>query len=140
MNSKQLNVGNSTEELIAELFKKYRFWSYICPKRIGGQPVDIICLKENINWLIDAKHVRKEEVSFDYSRIEPNQITSLSYAYQWANIENSGFAVYFERDMSIRYLSYKKWLETSKNGKKSINMNELPLLEEIINEKDRKND
>lgn len=133
MNSKQLTVGNESEITIEEFLRQKHYYVYVTPKKVGGQPVDIIALKNDTNWLLDAKHVREEECSFTFNRIEPNQIVSLDYAYNWAGIENRGFAIIFDRDSSIRYLSYQKWLEMDKNGLKSVNLNELPLLEDIVN-------
>jgi len=133
MGKKQIEVGNRTETKVAEVFKKNGYWAYICPKHNGGQPVDIIALKNNTNWLVDAKHVRAEESSFPFSRIEPNQFMSLDYVTNFANIQNTGFGVYFERDMKVYYLDYKKCLEMAKKGLKSINMKDMPLLEDIIN-------
>lgn len=133
MDSKQLRVGNDTENEIGVLLRKEHFWVYITPKKVGGQPVDIVAIKNDKVWLLDAKHVREEECSFPFDRIEPNQAMSMKYAKEWANIKNIGFAVKFDRDSNIYYLEYEKWLEMAKNGVKSINMNSLPLLSEVLN-------
>lgn len=133
MNSKQLKVGNESEEIVGQFFNKNKYFVYITPKKIGGQPADIIAINKNKTWLVDAKHVRKEECSFTFSRIEANQKMSMKFIHDFAGIENTGFAIYFERDSNIYYLSYLKWLEMDTKGFKSVNMKELPLLKDIIN-------
>lgn len=133
INSKQLQVGNEAEKIVQELFKQYGYWAYITPKgKDGSQPVDIIAMKANSNWLVDVKHVRTEEVSFPFNRIEANQITSMDYAYNFSNIKKVGFAIYFERINRCVYMPYIKYLDLKKNGRKSVNVNELYSLEAYL--------
>lgn len=132
-NSKQLQVGNESEKKVKEIFKKYGYWAYNTPKsKDGSQPVDIIALKKNISWLVDAKHVRADEISFSFSRIEPNQLTCLDYAKNFANIKNLGFAIYFERHDRCVFMHYNKFLEFKEQGKKSVNIAELFDLEAYL--------
>lgn len=136
VNSIQLQVGNSTEEHVINVFKKNHYWAYLTPRKLGGQPVDIIAIKGNpsVSWLVDAKHVDYKKVSFDLNRIEPNQWTTMLYANEWANIpiKNMGFAIEFDRVGAIYWLPYEIALEMSKNGEKSINLSKMQLLEEVL--------
>lgn len=132
MNSVQLTVGNKTEQNVVNILRKNRYWVYNCPKKLGGQPVDIIALKDNINILVDAKHVEKEKVSFSFDRIEPNQITSLMYARDYAGIKNLGFAIEFERTGEIMWFPFKFYEELVKDGFKSIKMSQMALFEEVL--------
>lgn len=133
INSKQLQVGNDTEKMVKEIFKKYGYWAYNTPKsRDGSQPVDIIAIKENINWLIDAKHVDARDVSFPFSRIEANQLTCMDYAKNFSKIKNLGFAIYFERMNICVFMHYDKYLELKSKGKKSVNVSELFDLEAYL--------
>ena len=125
MNSKQLQKGNETEKLVCDLFKKYGYWSHILQKgKDGGQPVDIVALKNNINWLVDAKNV-EEDISFPFSRIESNQLTCMDYAYNFAGIKRVGFVIYFARVNKICYLPYLKFLQLKENKRKSVRYDEL---------------
>ena len=138
----QLKIGTATEKFIAKTFKNYGYWVYNMPLKINGQPCDLIAVKGielvaisgTIAWLIDAKHVREDEVSFPFSRIEPNQTSSMSYAVGFAKIPQKyvGFAVFFERDKTLYWLSYQELVKMTNEGKKSVNMKDLPKLEEVI--------
>lgn len=133
MNSKQLQYGNATEEGVGKLFQRNGYWCYITQHKLGGQPVDIIALKENHNWLVDAKHLEKGIKSFPFSRIEPNQITTMDYATNFAHIKNVGFVIGSEDDLSRFYwFSYREYLEALKNDLKSIKLANLRDMQEVI--------
>jgi len=127
-----IKVGADTENLIVNFYKSKGFWVYLTPRKTNGQPIDIIAIKRNEHWLIDSKHVRENECSFPFDRIEPNQVMSMTYARKYANIDNLGFGIYFERNKQLYYLSYDKYMEMSKKGLKSANMNDLPLLDNEV--------
>lgn len=131
-NCKQLQKGNETEKEVCNIFKKHGYWSHILQKgKDGGQPVDIVALKHNISWLIDAKHI-EEEISFPFSRIESNQITSLDYAYNFAGIKRVGFVLFFERTQKFYYLPYLKFLALKDEKRKSVRYDELYELEAYL--------
>ena len=132
--SKQLELGNETEEEVAKFFKKNGFWSYITPKKVSGQPVDIIAIKDNVSWLVDAKHLSiKDKSSFPFSRIEANQVDSLTYARNFSGVKNLGFVICLENDYSkFFFLSYDKYLEIEQSGRKSAKISELQDLAELI--------
>lgn len=138
MNSKQLIVGNETEEGIGKLFKKNGYWCYITPHKVNGQPVDIIALKRRHNWLIDGKHLEEGSKSFPFSRIEPNQLTTMDYAMNFAGIETLGFGIAIGGDFTRFYwLSYQEYLEAIKNDLKSVKIANLRDLQEVIDIEDR---
>lgn len=131
-NSKQLQVGNATEQKVANLFNRYGYWVHILQKgKDGGQPVDIVAIKNNVNWLIDAKNI-EEEISFPFSRIESNQITSLDYALNFAGIKKVGFAIYFKRFDKIYYLPYIKFIKLKEEKRKSVRYDELYEMEAYL--------
>lgn len=131
-NSKQLQVGNQTEVMVTELFKKYGYWAHILQKgKDGGQPCDVVAMKENINWQIDAKHV-EDEISFPFSRIESNQITSMDYALNFSRIKNLGFAIYFERFNKLYFMHFLKYLELKNQKRKSVRYDELYEMESYL--------
>ena len=137
-------IGNKTEKNASSIFRDKGYWVYNCPKsQTGSQPFDLIAIKGGDNyivWFVDGKHVRQNEVSFPISRIEPNQWSSMQYASGFAkvNVENMGFVIQFERTEVFYWLSYKDALNLLKNNEKSINLNKLRLLEEVLDEHDNK--
>ena len=54
--SKQLQVGNATEERLARYFQSMGFWVYILPKKIGGQPFDIIAGRNREAWFVGKEN------------------------------------------------------------------------------------
>lgn len=131
--SEQLKLGNETEEEVAKFFKKNGYWSYITPKKVSGQPVDIIAIKKGVNWLVDAKHLDGKKKSFTFSRVEANQIDAMTYARNFADIKNLGFVICVEDDYSkFFYLSYDKYLEIEQSGRKSAKIEEFEDLEDLL--------
>lgn len=131
-------VGDSTEQFIANFLRENGYWAYILPKKVGGQPFDIIACRYNNIWFVDAKHLEKEKASFTFDRIEPNQKTSMLYAQQFAHISNMGFIIYWERNIEkLYFLSYNNLCDMLKNGKKSVKIEELEDFKELLkNEND----
>ena len=133
-------IGNKTEKTVSSIFRENGYWVYNCPKsQTGSQPFDLIAIKGGKNyivWFVDGKHVRENEISFKLERIEPNQLASMDYASGFAKIkvENMGFAIHFERTSEFYWLPYEEALKSLKNNEKSVNLNRLRLLEEVLNE------
>lgn len=135
----QEKLGKATEKLVVKTFKKFGYWAYNMPKKVGGQPCDIVAIKGGktfLVWLVDAKHVREQDVSFTFDRIEPNQITSMRYARDFAHIETTGFCIFFDRDKQLRWLSFENYENFAKNGIKSVNMANLVLFTEVLENAD----
>lgn len=130
----QIKIGTKSEKNLVKVLRNFGFWVYNVPVKINGQPCDIIAIKEKTVFLIDSKHTAKRP-SFPFERIEPNQISAMSYARDFAKIKNVGFAIYFERDGNWYWMSFNEFLDNQEN-KKSVNINELTLLEDVINEND----
>ncbi len=141
MNEKELQIklGTATEKFIAKTLKNYGYWVYNMPKKTNGQPCDIVAIKGGnsfLAWLIDGKHVRDEEVSFSFNRIEANQISSMNYAHNYAKINNIGFCIFFDRDKQLRWFPFEKYLDMYNKGFKSVNMNDLELFTEVLTYED----
>ena len=141
MNNKELQIklGNATEKFIAKTLRNFGYWVYNMPMKTNGQPCDIFAAKGGktvLVWLIDGKHVRNDEVSFTFARVEPNQISSMRYALEFAKLTNVGFCVFFDRDKKLRWLSFEKFYEMQKSGCKSVNMNDLEYFEEVLRDAD----
>lgn len=126
MKSVQNIVGDSTENYTANFLRENGYWAYILPKKVGGQPFDIIACRYDDIWFLDAKHLEKEKASFSFERIEPNQKTSMSYAQNFAHITNMGFVIYWERNPETLYfLPYERVRKMEADGQKSVKIEEL---------------
>lgn len=135
----QMEVGSATEKFVAKTLKKYGYWVYIIPKKVNGQPCDIVAGKggkKTMMWNVDAKHVEEQKTSFSFDRIEPNQISSFGYSSSFAKLENVGFAIFFERTKKLYWFSYQNFIKYSQLGYVSVNMNELPEFEEVLSDAD----
>ena len=136
MSDKQLQIGNTCEKIVVDMLRAKKYWIYRTPLKTNGQPIDIIAAKGNetgqIIYLMDAKHVREQEPSFPFSRIEPNQWASLDYAKNFAGLNNLGFAILFERTGDVYWLKYDLAKTLKDNGIKSVKLTALPRFEEVI--------
>ena len=129
--SKQSEHGKRGEELISDLLHERGYWSHIFAKSLNGsQPFDVIAVSGNPAdvWMVDAKFVRGQSCSFPFSRIEPNQLSSMEFAINFAGVSSKhiGFAIIFERDIqNIRFITYSKVVEMIESGIKSVNMSQI---------------
>ena len=64
-------IGNKFEKKLVDLLQSKNYWVHLFAYNQAGQPCDIVCLKQNIGYLIDVKHCEND--IFYFSRIEPNQ-------------------------------------------------------------------
>lgn len=134
-NNRRNVEGNATEKFTAKTFKKNGYWAHIVSKNIsGGQPCDVIAARGNKIWLVDAKHVETSKVSFTFDRIEPNQISSMAYAANYAKIDSDriGFSIYFDRTKKLYWFAYTDYVRLHTLGAKSVNIQELNEFEEVI--------
>lgn len=126
----QLKIGNNTEDNTSSFFRQKGFWVHKMPKTQNGQSVDMIAIREKFFMVFDAKHVRKEDISFTFSRIESNQETSMDYMKNFAKIPSDrlGFVIHFERLEEYKFLPYDTYLDLKSQGVKSINGNDKLLM------------
>lgn len=145
--AKQNDNGKKAERLICTYLRNNGYWVHDTGRaNSGSQPMDIIAVKGNAFsdlchvMLLDAKYIRREEASFPFSRIEPNQLTSFDYACHFAGMSEEclGFGIVSERnEADIRFLPMSQLNDLREVGKKSANLEELsPLWAFIKTEKD----
>ena len=75
MNNKQ--AGNEFEREFCEILAIDGFWSHFMGGSKNGQPADIIAVRNERAYLIDAKDCQNDR--FVLSRIEANQDTAMRY-------------------------------------------------------------
>lgn len=136
----QNDIGRKTEESIANFFNKRKYWAFIIPKKINGQPFDIIARKGNDIWFVDAKHVNEKRLSFPFDDVEPNQESSMKVANIVAGIEDKmGFVIKSDYYNDFFFLSYTKFKECKANGMKSVKILDLERLEDLVLNEDNNN-
>ena len=131
----QNEIGRKTEKEAAIFFKKHKYLAIPIPKSVNGQPFDIIASRKRDTWFLDVKHLESDKVSFPFSRIESNQITSMNYASIVSKISSDrlGFSIKWDREPEkYFYFSWHKFLECKKNNEKSIKMIELVDIEGLL--------
>ena len=128
----QIKLGNATEKFICKTFRRHGYWVYNIPKKTNGQPCDIVAIRGAKSWLVDGKHVEEGKVSFAFDRVEDNQVSSLTYARDFAQIERVGFAVFFERTKTLYWLHFTRYQELVAQGVKSVNLADLEPFEGIL--------
>lgn len=138
MGAKSRENGKKGEAIGQALFRRNGYWVHLTGRsRSGSQPVDLVAIKgtntETLAWLLDVKFVSIQKPSFGFEDIQPDQLTTLRYAREFANMEKLGFLIVFERDLeNPRFLSYDDYLNISKKGRKSVNMDSLEYMEETL--------
>lgn len=134
MGMKSTNVGKKGEALAERFFRERGYWVHLTNRsNSGAQPVDLIAIRGEIPWLLDAKYVSLPKKAFSFDDIQPNQLTTMNYAKNFARIDNLGFFIVFEaEEEKPRYLPYSWYLGLARQGKKSIRMEELKFMMEDV--------
>ena len=100
----QKKIGNETEQRFLDLLQEKGYWCHLFAYNKNGQPCDIIAIKDGKPFLIDVKHC--DEKRFGFSNVRDNQRSCFNY-YESCNNENCGFAIYFAKTGTWRWLSYE---------------------------------
>ena len=80
-------IGNGFESEFCDMLAAKGFWAHNFRQGPSGQPCDIIAVKNNNSYLIDAKVC--SDNTFRLTRAEANQISAMSLFYECGN--NPGF-------------------------------------------------
>lgn len=119
-------IGNEYENLFLEKLQSCGWWCHLFAYNKNGQPCDVIAVKDNIAYFIDVKHC--EEKRFNFSNIQPNQLTCFEYAKKCGNV-HTGFAIYSTVYQKWLWLPY--WL-VKEAKEKSISLVNLLDIEEML--------
>lgn len=116
MNNKKL--GTAFERELCELLATRGYWvHFITPDNRGAQPFDIIAVKDEKAISLDCKTLAERTKSFNFSRLEDNQIFAFE---KWLACGNSTpmIAIKWRDEIYVvDYLTLKK--------KKSIKMEDI---------------
>lgn len=115
MNNKQ--AGNNFEREFCEQLARDKFWAHFMGGSKNGQPADIIAVRNEKAYLIDAKDCQNDR--FVLSRIENNQDMAMRYWEMCGN--NQGiFALNTSKGVYMLRYGVVQVLEIA--GIKSLNM------------------
>ena len=118
MNNKQ--AGNEFEREFCEILASDGFWSHFMGGSKNGQPADIIAVRNEKAYLIDAKDCKNDR--FEFRRIEANQDTAMRYWELCGN--NQGlFALKTSKGVYMLPFGLAQSLEIM--GAKSLNIEQI---------------
>ncbi len=115
-------IGNQYESIFINVLRNKGFWCHLFSYNKNGQPCDIVAIKNDIPYLIDVKHC--EEEVFNFSKIQPNQITCFEYA-SLCGVTKTGFAIWFTCRNKWLFLPYEEVKRLKENGEKSVHYYDL---------------
>ncbi len=95
-------VGKIAEQYVADYLFKKGWFVILIPKKISGQPFDLIALKDDKFIAGDVKHIQSGD-TFRLSRVEPNQQTAFFLMRNRGNT-NFGLLFKFKYDMGVYYI------------------------------------
>ena len=115
MNNKQ--AGNEFEREFCEMLSKDGFWAHFMGGSKNGQPADIIAVRNERSYLIDAKDCKNDR--FVLSRIEANQDTAMRY---WELCGNNQGLFALKTSKGVYMLNYGIVQVLEMADTKSLNM------------------
>lgn len=117
------SLGSNFEREFGELLARHGFWVHLLQTNSAGQPADIIAVKRKKALLIDCKVCSRGR--FEFSRIEPNQETSMNL-WDLCGNGNAWFALLLGDKV---YMFSSRLLGAYKNeGRTSLNELEIKTL------------
>ena len=115
VNNKQ--AGNEFEREFCEILAIDGFWSHFMGGNRNGQPADIIAVRNERAYLIDAKDCQNDR--FEFRRIEDNQNTAMRY---WELCGNNQGLFALKTSKGVYMLNYGVVQVLEIAGVKSLNM------------------
>ena len=109
-------IGNSFEDELCNILFAEGFWVHNMQQKKSGQPADVIAVKNNRAYLIDAKVCSSDTFSFD--RIEENQDLSMEL---WKDCGN-GIGWFALKTSQGIYMMSHYAMTAYKNKQSSLNL------------------
>ena len=120
MSNKQ--AGNEFEREFCEMLSKDGFWAHFMGGSKNGQPADIIAVRNERSYLIDAKDCKNDR--FEFRRIEDNQHMAMR---KWELCGNNQGLFALNTSKGIYILTYGMVQILEMVGIKSLNMKSIEL-------------
>lgn len=113
-------LGNDFEQELCEILYDAGYWVHLLNQNKNGQPADIIAVKNNRAFLIDAKVCTYE--IFPFKRIEDNQQLAMDMWIECGNI-TPYFALKARNEVYM--VSHDIIKDLQKKGKKQLNFEDM---------------
>ena len=113
-------IGNDFEKELSEILYDAWYWVHLLNQNKNGQPADIIAVKNNKAYLIDAK-VCTYDV-FPFRRIEDNQQLAMD---MWIECGNTTPYFALKARNEIYMIPYTTIMDLRKKGKKQLNFEDI---------------
>ena len=114
-------VGNAFEQELCEKLFGYGFWCHNLKQDNSGQPADVIAVRNEVAYLIDAKDCSSK--GFDLRRVEDNQILAMRMWHECGNGQG-WFAL--RVDEEVYMLPYPIIMMFKQGTRSSIPLAEIP--------------
>lgn len=115
MNNKR--AGNKFERDFCEMLASDGFWAHFMGGSKNGQPADIIAVRNEVAYLIDAKDCKNDV--FEFRRIEDNQDMAM---IKWELCGNNQGLFALNTSKGVYMLQYGKIQALQCLGIKQLNM------------------
>ena len=113
-------LGNDFEQELCQILADAGYWTHNFANRKNGQPADIIAVKNNKAYLIDAK-VCSYEV-FPFRRIEENQQLAMC---MWKECGNATPYFALKARNEVYMVAYTTIMDLIHKGKKQLNLEDM---------------
>ena len=133
MNNKQ--AGTKFEREFCEQLASDGFWAHFMGGNKNGQPADIIAVKNEIAYLIDAKDCKNDV--FEFRRIENNQDMAM---IMWEMCGNNQGLFALNTSKGVYMLQYGKIQALQCIGLKQLNMAAIQMHAKSYKEWSRENE
>ena len=113
-------LGNDFEQDLCEILADAGYWVHNFANRKNGQPADIIAVKNNRAFLIDAKVCTHE--FFAFARVEDNQRMAMG---MWMESGNTTPYFALKARNEVYMVAYDTIKDLIKKGKKRLNFEDM---------------
>ena len=113
-------LGNDFEQELCEIFADAGYWVHNFANRKNGQPADVIAVRDNNAYLIDAKECTRN--IFPFRRIEENQHLAMN---MWIKCGNHIPYFALKADNEIYMVSYNTIKDLMRKGKKQLKLEDI---------------
>ena len=121
--------GNAFERDLAQYMARKGYWAHIFQDNRNGQPFDIVLAKDGDVQVGDCKVCERD--TFSLSRMEPNQISAMTYWMECGNKDPWYFILLEMSDLVVK-IRFSDLIQARKDGTKTLNADQVQQMGELI--------
>lgn len=121
--------GSAFEHDLAQYMSRRGWWAHIFQDNRNGQPFDIVLARDGRTQVGDCK-VCEDDV-FRLSRMEPNQISAMTYWVECGN-EDPWYFILLEMSDLVVSIRFSDLMKARKAGVKSLNADQMQEMGELL--------